>query len=113
LPEKDAPLVGFKTGSQRWILESNQPFNGSSAMSFKWKWLLTTFLAQLLLGGIFAGIQYWHMGNLAQARAAKEQGKFSLGGGAFVANFKRLLHAGSIVCGSRTSTSVQACRRLG
>ena len=47
-------------------------------MSFKWKWLLTTFLAQLLLGGIFAGIQYWHMGNLAQAELQKNKESFRL-----------------------------------
>jgi diguanylate cyclase (GGDEF)-like protein len=34
-------------------------------MSFKWKWLLATFLTQLLLGGIFAGIQYAHMSQVA------------------------------------------------
>lgn len=34
-------------------------------MSFKWKWLLTTFAAQLMLGGIFVSIQYLHMGNVA------------------------------------------------
>jgi diguanylate cyclase (GGDEF)-like protein len=34
-------------------------------MSFKWKWLLTTLLAQLMLGSIFAAIQYVHMGKLA------------------------------------------------
>lgn len=45
-------------------------------MSFKWKWLLTTFLAQLLLGGIFAGIQYWHMGNLAQGELQKNKESF-------------------------------------
>lgn len=45
-------------------------------MSFKWKWLLTTFLAQLLLGGIFAGIQYWHMGNLAEAELQKNKESF-------------------------------------
>lgn len=35
-------------------------------MSFKWKWLISTFLAQLLLGGIFTGIQFVHMGNVAE-----------------------------------------------
>ncbi|MFN7505269.1 MAG: diguanylate cyclase domain-containing protein [Limnobacter sp.] len=35
-------------------------------MSFKWKWLLTTFVAQLLLGGIFAAIQFTHMSKLAE-----------------------------------------------
>lgn len=42
-------------------------------MSFKWKWLLATFLAQLLLGGIFTGIQYFHMGNVARADLLKVQ----------------------------------------
>lgn len=37
-------------------------------MSFKWKWLLTTFLAQLLLGSIFTAIQFFHMGNVAEAQ---------------------------------------------
>ncbi|MCR2745806.1 GGDEF domain-containing protein [Limnobacter parvus] len=40
-------------------------------MSFKWKWLLATFLAQLLLGGIFTGIQFFHMGSVAQADLLK------------------------------------------
>ncbi|HEX4916371.1 MAG TPA: diguanylate cyclase [Limnobacter sp.] len=35
-------------------------------MSFKWKWLITTFIAQVLLGGIFTAIQYVHMTRLAQ-----------------------------------------------
>lgn len=34
-------------------------------MSFKWKWLITTFVAQLVLGGIFTTIQFWHMTGLA------------------------------------------------
>jgi len=39
-------------------------FNGNLAcrtMSFRWKWLLMTFFAQLLLGGIFTSIQYYHL----------------------------------------------------
>ena len=42
-------------------------------MSFKWKWLLTTFLAQLLLGGVFTGTQYFHMGEVARADLLKVQ----------------------------------------
>lgn len=42
-------------------------------MSFKWKWLLTTFLAQLLLGGIFTGTQFFHMGDVARADLLKTQ----------------------------------------
>ncbi|HEX4879231.1 MAG TPA: diguanylate cyclase [Limnobacter sp.] len=40
-------------------------------MSFKWKWLITTFFAQVLLGGIFAAIQYVHMTRLAQDDVSK------------------------------------------
>jgi diguanylate cyclase (GGDEF)-like protein len=45
-------------------------------MSFKWKWLLTTFVAQLLLGGIFTGIQYVHMGKLAEQDLFRVQESF-------------------------------------
>lgn len=34
-------------------------------MSFKWKWLLTTFLAQVCLGVVFAAIQFVHMSRVA------------------------------------------------
>ncbi|HEX4842094.1 MAG TPA: diguanylate cyclase [Limnobacter sp.] len=40
-------------------------------MSFKWKWLITTFLAQVLLGGILAAIQYVHMTRLAHQEVEK------------------------------------------
>ncbi|WP_370260651.1 diguanylate cyclase domain-containing protein [Limnobacter sp.] len=40
-------------------------------MSFKWKWLLTTFMAQVLLGGIFTGIQYVHMSRYAQTEIVR------------------------------------------
>jgi len=45
-------------------------------MSFKWKWLLTTFVAQLLLGGIFTTIQYIHMGKLAEQDLLRIQESF-------------------------------------
>ncbi|HEY1059343.1 MAG TPA: diguanylate cyclase [Limnobacter sp.] len=34
-------------------------------MSFKWKWLLTTFVAQLFMGALFASIQYMHLSKVA------------------------------------------------
>jgi diguanylate cyclase (GGDEF)-like protein len=34
-------------------------------MSFIWKWLITTFLAQVFMGLIFAGIQYVHLTQVA------------------------------------------------
>ncbi|WP_394673007.1 diguanylate cyclase domain-containing protein [Limnobacter sp.] len=49
---------------------------GLFSMSFKWKWLLTTFVAQLLLGGIFTSIQYTHMGNLAERDLHRIQESF-------------------------------------
>lgn len=45
-------------------------------MSFKWKWLLTTFVAQLLLGGIFTTIQYIHMSKLAEQDLLRIQESF-------------------------------------
>ena len=45
-------------------------------MSFKWKWLLTTFVAQLMLGGIFTGIQYTHMGNVAETELQRTRDSF-------------------------------------
>ncbi|WP_341709235.1 diguanylate cyclase domain-containing protein [Limnobacter sp.] len=45
-------------------------------MSFKWKWLLTTFVAQLLLGGIFTTIQFIHMGKLAEQDLLRIQESF-------------------------------------
>lgn len=35
-------------------------------MSFKWKWLITTFVAQLVLGIVFISIQYVQLGKLAE-----------------------------------------------
>lgn len=45
-------------------------------MSFKWKWLLTTFVAQLMLGGIFTTIQFLHMGNVAERELQKTRESF-------------------------------------
>ncbi|MBU0784662.1 MAG: diguanylate cyclase [Gammaproteobacteria bacterium] len=45
-------------------------------MSFKWKWLLTTFVAQLMLGGIFTGIQYTHMANVAETELQRTRESF-------------------------------------
>jgi diguanylate cyclase (GGDEF)-like protein len=45
-------------------------------MSFKWKWLITTFLAQLMLGGIFTGIQFFHMGQVAEAELQRTKESF-------------------------------------
>lgn len=45
-------------------------------MSFKWKWLLTTFVAQLMLGGIFTTIQYLHMGKVAERELLITQESF-------------------------------------
>jgi diguanylate cyclase (GGDEF)-like protein len=49
---------------------------GLFSMSFKWKWLLATFVAQLLLGSIFTTIQYTHMGNLAERDLRRIQESF-------------------------------------
>ena len=45
-------------------------------MSFKWKWLISTFLAQVFLGGIFAAIQYKHMGDVAETELERTQQSF-------------------------------------
>ena len=42
------------------------------SMSFRWKWLLMTFLAQLLLGGIFTSIQYYHLSEDGQRQITLE-----------------------------------------
>jgi diguanylate cyclase (GGDEF)-like protein len=40
-------------------------------MSLKWKWLLTAFLTQLFVGGVFITIHYHHLGEVADERLMK------------------------------------------
>ena len=57
-------------------------------MSFKWKWLITTFIAQLLIGSIFASIQFKHMTNEAMKDVDDSTANIQLELGRAVASLK-------------------------